>query len=149
MDDLRRQLDALERRVEVVLRDVPSAVALACFGSRVAGGDGYADLDLLLVVDDLPAARAAWPDVLGQVAPVRFALRLDAAPEATSYSVVFAGESLYHVRPDAWRATDELLAEIFDDLRQHPPSPVLVHGDFGGANILYDPARLEIIRAFV
>jgi hypothetical protein len=79
-----------------VLRDVPGAMALACFGSRAAGGDGYADLDLLLVVDDLRAAQVVWPDMLGQVAPVRFALRLDAAPEATSYSVVFVGKSLYH-----------------------------------------------------
>jgi hypothetical protein len=97
MDDLRRQLDSLECRMARVLRNVPGAMALACFGSRAAGvSDGYADLDLLLVVDDLRAAQAVWPDVLGWVVPVRFALRLDAAPEATSYSVVFAGESLYH-----------------------------------------------------
>ena len=97
MDDLLAQLDRLERRVADALRAVPGAVALACFGSRAAGAsDDYADLDLLLVVDDLPATSTAWPTALGLAGPVRFALRLDAAPDATAFSVAFVGESLYH-----------------------------------------------------
>jgi aminoglycoside 2''-phosphotransferase len=56
----------------------------------------------------------------------------------------FTAELYPFMRPDARHVTDELFAEILDDLRQHPPSRVLVHGDFGGGNILYDPARLEI-----
>lgn len=97
MDDLLAQLDRLERRVADALRAVPGAVALACFGSRAAGAsDDYADLDRILVVDDLPAARVVWPAALGLIGSVAFALRLDPAPDATAFSVAYVGESLYH-----------------------------------------------------
>jgi hypothetical protein len=97
MASLLNRLDTLERRVASALRDVPGATALACFGSRATGeGDGYADLDLTLIVEDLQAARAVWPGILGSIGPVRFALRMDAIPDATSYCVVFTRESLYH-----------------------------------------------------
>jgi hypothetical protein len=94
--DLGMRLHDLERRVAAALRDVPGATALLCFGSRVAGGDGYADLDMLLVTADLPAARAVWPAVLARIAQVRFTLRLDDHPDGTSYAVAFRGESPYH-----------------------------------------------------
>jgi hypothetical protein len=96
MNELLERLDALERRVAVVLREVPGATALACFGSRATASDGYADLDLQLISADLDAARAVWPAILARVGPVSYALRLDDRPDTTSYCVVFEEESPYH-----------------------------------------------------
>ena len=56
----------------------------------------------------------------------------------------FQSELYSFMRSDARRVTDELFAEVLADLRQHPPARALVHGDFGGGNILHDPVRLEI-----
>lgn len=91
------QLENLEWRVAAVLRGVPGATALACFGSRASGAsDEYADLDVLLVTEELEAARAVWPSILAHVGPIRYALRLDEQPGSTSYSIAFQGASPYH-----------------------------------------------------
>lgn len=48
------------------------------------------------------------------------------------------------MRPDACVAVTQDFAALLDDLRRHPPQPMLRHGDFGTGNILYDPQRVTI-----
>lgn len=92
-----QRLDALQARVSQALRDLPGATALYLFGSRrTAPDDPYADLDLQLLTDDLPATRRVWPHALARVAPIALAWPLTPAPDNTAFAILFEGESLYH-----------------------------------------------------
>lgn len=96
MDKVRR-LDTLQQRVAQSLRRLPGATSLYLFGSRVSQpSDPYADLDLQVLVGDMTAARRCWPHVLEQVAPIRVAWPITAAPDNTAFAILFQGESLYH-----------------------------------------------------
>jgi aminoglycoside 2''-phosphotransferase len=130
----------------------PATGELSAMGYAMLPGEPLGDEALAAIGDETALDRmagelAGFLRALHNLPPEEYA-RGTPAVEAGAYwhqlHQAFQAELYPFMRPDAWRATDELLAEIFDDLRQHPPSPVLVHGDFGGANILSDPARLEI-----
>ena len=130
----------------------PATGELSAMGYAMIPGEPLGDEALAAIRDEAALDRMA-----GQLAGFLRALhRLpvdEVAPSATLPDVAaywhqlheaFQAELYHCMRPGAQRATDELFAAILDDLCQRPPSPVLVHGDFGGANILYDPARFEI-----
>ncbi len=76
-----------------------------------------------------------------------FGADLPVRDEAQHWDALFAAfrAELYpFMRPDAQSAIDALHVEIMADLRARPPYPALIHGDFGGGNILYDPATHQV-----
>jgi aminoglycoside 2''-phosphotransferase len=56
----------------------------------------------------------------------------------------FQAQLYPHMRPDAREAVTQLFMALLDDLEHNPVQLVLRHGDFGTANILYDPQTLHI-----
>ena len=97
MSNSNQRLDALQARVSAALRDLPGATALYLFGSRrTAPDDPFADLDLQLLSDDLPATRRVWPHALAHVAPIALAWPITPAPDNTAFAILFEDESLYH-----------------------------------------------------
>ena len=97
MSNSNQRIDALQARVSAALRDLPGVTALYLFGSRrTAPDDPFADLDLQLLSDDLPATRRVWPHALARVAPITLAWPITPAPDNTAFAILFEGESLYH-----------------------------------------------------
>ena len=124
-DGLLDELNLLQARASAVLRQVPGAAELYLFGSRVTSPDDpYADLDLELVSADLEATLAAWPDVLGLVAPCELIWPI-IEPGTAVVAVLFAGASPYHkldigVRPPGTAARLPESAQLM--WHQEPPA---------------------------
>ncbi|MBC8078368.1 MAG: phosphotransferase [Chloroflexales bacterium] len=56
----------------------------------------------------------------------------------------FRAKLFPYMRSDARDAITRLFDALLDTLRRDAPTPALIHSDFGGSNILYDPATLAI-----
>ncbi|GAB4108801.1 MAG: phosphotransferase [Roseiflexaceae bacterium] len=56
----------------------------------------------------------------------------------------FERELFPFMRPDARNTVAAQLKELLEDLRAGPSPLALRHGDFGGGNLLYDPASLVV-----
>lgn len=105
---------------------IGEAGVLAALGQRV--GTFLRELHAVPVAEVLPDEAAAfdplaaWRDLYARIRRVLFP----------------------RMRPDARAATAGHFEGFFDDPAGLPGSPVLVHGDFGHGNILYDPAACSI-----
>ncbi|GAB4444622.1 MAG: phosphotransferase [Chloroflexi bacterium OHK40] len=79
--------------------------------------------------------------------PTEVAPELHARDEGQFWAGLFAAfraEVFSFMRPAARGEVDALGDAILAELERTTPTPVLIHGDFGGGNILYDPATLRL-----
>jgi aminoglycoside 2''-phosphotransferase len=72
----------------------------------------------------------------------------DAAPQGAGFwqelGAQFRQKLFPFMRADARGATERLFDELLATLRRDNPAPALIHGDFGGSNILYNRRTLAV-----
>jgi aminoglycoside 2''-phosphotransferase len=107
------------------------------------------DLDALDEADrrQIALQLAGFLHALHTLPPVTFSPALHARDEAQFWAGLFAAfrDELYPLmRPAARGEVDALGDAILIELERTPLVPALIHGDFGGGNILYDPSTRRV-----
>jgi aminoglycoside 2''-phosphotransferase len=90
---------------------------------------------------------AGFLHALHTLPPAEVMPELGARAEAQFWAGLFAAfrDELYSfMRPAARSEVDALGDAIRAELERVPPAPALIHGDFGGGNILYDPSARRV-----
>jgi aminoglycoside 2''-phosphotransferase len=90
---------------------------------------------------------ASFLHALHTLPPTEVAPELHARDEGQFWAGLFAAfrDELYSfMQPAARGEVDALGDAILADLDRTTTTPVLIHGDFGGGNILYDPATRRV-----
>lgn len=107
------------------------------------------ELDALDKADQRQIALqlAGFLHALHTLPPTEVAPELHARDEGQFWAGLFAAfrDELYsYMRPEARGEVDALGDAILADLDGTTTTPVVIHGDFGGGNILYDPATRRL-----
>lgn len=91
------RLQNLLGRLMACLPGLPGFQTLSLFGSLAEGrADGYSDLDLIVMTDDLPAAQQHLLSVLAEVGPVECCWVIGLRPDEWNPTIIFAEEGYYH-----------------------------------------------------
>lgn len=94
---LRARLGVLRAEVTAALAELPGVRAVRLFGSLAEGrGDGFSDLDVRVVSDDVAATVAARDQALERIGPLALEWRIDPAAEPFAAVVLWREESCYH-----------------------------------------------------
>jgi aminoglycoside 2''-phosphotransferase len=125
--------------------------ALAFIGYAMLPGEPLPNSALGAVGDEAALDRMA-AQLAGFLRELHALLPLEvtpkAAPQGTSFweelGEQFREKLFPFMRQDARDETARLFDELLATLRRDQPAPALVHGDFGGSNILHDPRTLAI-----
>ena len=157
-----RLLEALRGRLPlpipdpVYLRSEPSVPGLAFMGYHRLAGEPFERAALEQVSDewvrdDLASQLARFLRSLHAIPPLEIfpgraedALQLSVADGREDWTALYGAvrDKLFPaMRPDARKSVSEHFEAYLDDPRLHNFDPRLRHGDFGGSNILWDPAK--------
>jgi aminoglycoside 2''-phosphotransferase len=99
-------------------------------------------------LDRLASQLAGFLRALHHLPAAEIAPSLPAGDQPEYWADLFAqfhAKLFPFMRPDACDEVARLFGALLDDLRSHPFTPALRHGDFGGSNILYDPQMYTIV----